>query len=108
MVLGLQKRTNENKRINDNKRSDDLLKKVEDVAQRESLKLRIFTLDELRRSTRFFKTSMLLGGREYGRVYKGWVQGKTYSPSRYDVGTTIAVKRLGPKRSLEQSKWEVN
>ncbi|KAL8158164.1 hypothetical protein AgCh_002743 [Apium graveolens] len=108
LFTGLQRRTNENKRINDNKRNEDLLKKVEDVAQRKSLKLRVFTLDELRRSTRFFETGMLLGGREYGRVYKGWVQGKTYTPSRHDVGTTIAVKRLGPKRSLEHSKWEVN
>lgn len=56
--------------------------------------LKIFTFAELKSATKKFKQDVLGEGGS-GIVFKGWVNEKTYSPSKVGVGKAIAVKRLG-------------
>ncbi|KAM7485626.1 hypothetical protein LguiA_001635 [Lonicera macranthoides] len=55
--------------------------------------MKIFTFNELRSATRNFKLDVL-GEGGFGIVFKGWVDEKTYSPSRVGVGKAVAIKRL--------------
>ncbi|KAM7485625.1 hypothetical protein LguiA_001634 [Lonicera macranthoides] len=55
--------------------------------------LKIFTFAELRSATKNFTLGVLgMGG--FGTVFKGWVNEKTYSPSKVGVGKAVAIKRL--------------
>ncbi|GJR59449.1 NB-ARC domains-containing protein [Tanacetum coccineum] len=56
--------------------------------------LKVFSYTGMELATRKFSSSMLLGQGHYGEVFKGWLDKKTYSPSKRDSGLTIAVKRL--------------
>ena len=56
--------------------------------------LKIFTFAELKSATENF-TLGVLGEGGFGIVFKGWVNEKTYSPSKVGVGKAVAVKRLG-------------
>ncbi|KAM7485615.1 hypothetical protein LguiA_001624 [Lonicera macranthoides] len=56
--------------------------------------LKIFTFAELKSATENF-TLDVLGKGGFGIVFKGWVNEKTYSPSKVGVGKAVAVKRLG-------------
>ncbi|GKA09222.1 ribonuclease H-like domain-containing protein [Tanacetum coccineum] len=56
--------------------------------------LKVFSYTDMELATRNFSSSMLLGQGHYGEVFRGWLDKKTYSPSKRDSGLTIAVKRL--------------
>nr|GEU57144.1 probable serine/threonine-protein kinase PIX13 [Tanacetum cinerariifolium] len=55
---------------------------------------RIFSYSDLELATRNFGSHMLLGQGQYGEVFRGWLNRRTYTPSFSDSGLTIAVKRL--------------
>ncbi|KAE8658914.1 putative serine/threonine-protein kinase NAK [Hibiscus syriacus] len=75
-----------------------------------SITLKIFTLAELKAATRNFKPATVLGEGGFGRVFKGWVDEKTYAPSKVSVGMAVAVKKSNPDSSqgLQEWKAEVN
>ncbi|KAI3709389.1 hypothetical protein L2E82_39151 [Cichorium intybus] len=70
-------------------------------------KLKKFTHGELRRATRDFGNDTFLGDGTYAEVYKGWVNEKTYSPSKHNTGLLIAVKRLHNYKQSTISKLDL-
>ncbi|XVF63529.1 hypothetical protein PTKIN_Ptkin09bG0094100 [Pterospermum kingtungense] len=71
-----------------------------------STTLKIFTLSELKASTRNFRPDTVLGEGGFGRVFKGWVDEKTYAPSKVGVGMAVAVKKSNPDSSQGLQEWQ--
>ncbi|KAM7488686.1 hypothetical protein LguiB_026170 [Lonicera macranthoides] len=57
--------------------------------------LKIFTFAELKSATKNFSVDVLDDEGGFGIFFKGWVNQKTYSPSKVGVGKAVAIKRLG-------------
>ncbi|KAI4317036.1 hypothetical protein L6164_024948 [Bauhinia variegata] len=68
--------------------------------------LKVFTLDELKSATRNFRPDTVLGEGGFGRVFKGWIDDKTYKPSRVGVGIPVAVKKSNPDSLQGMEEWE--
>ncbi|CAH8363693.1 unnamed protein product [Eruca vesicaria subsp. sativa] len=70
--------------------------------------LRIFSLAELRATTRNFKSENVLGEGGFGKVFKGWLEEK--GPGSRSTGTVIAVKKLNSEsfQGFEEWQCEVN
>ncbi|KAF3446901.1 hypothetical protein FNV43_RR12081 [Rhamnella rubrinervis] len=68
--------------------------------------LKLFTLSELKKATRDFRPDTVLGEGGFGRVFKGWVDDKTYTPSRVGVGMAVAVKKSNPDSSQGLQEWQ--
>ncbi|CAI9758024.1 unnamed protein product [Fraxinus pennsylvanica] len=69
-------------------------------------KLKMFTLAELESATRNFRADSLLGEGGFGRVFKGWIDEKTYSPSKFGVGMPVAVKKSNPHSDQGLNEWQ--
>lgn len=72
-----------------------------------STTLKIFTLAELKAATRNFRPDTVLGEGGFGRVFKGWVDDKTYAPSKVGLGIAVAVKKSNPDSSQGLQEWQV-
>uniref|UniRef100_A0A1J3D619 non-specific serine/threonine protein kinase n=1 Tax=Noccaea caerulescens TaxID=107243 RepID=A0A1J3D619_NOCCA len=72
--------------------------------------LRIFSVAELRASTRNFKSENVLGEGGFGKVFKGWLEDKTPGKHSSSTGTVIAVKKLNSEsfQGFEEWQCEVN
>ncbi|EXB56314.1 putative serine/threonine-protein kinase Cx32 [Morus notabilis] len=68
--------------------------------------LKSFTLSELKKATRDFRPDTVLGEGGFGRVFKGWIDEKTYAPSRVGVGMAVAVKKSNSDSSQGLSEWQ--
>ncbi|CAA3017982.1 probable serine/threonine-protein kinase PIX13 isoform X2 [Olea europaea var. sylvestris] len=68
--------------------------------------LKLYTFAELKRATRNFRPDTLLGEGGFGRVFKGWVDNNTYSPSRVGVGIPVAVKKSNPDSAQGLKEWQ--
>lgn len=73
----------------------------------ESPNLKEFTFADLKSTTKNFKSDTLLGEGGFGKVYKGWIDQKTYAPSKSGSGMVVAIKKLnsGSMQGLEE--WQV-
>ncbi|XP_039061253.1 probable serine/threonine-protein kinase PBL10 [Hibiscus syriacus] len=71
-----------------------------------STTMKLFTLAELEAATRNFKPATVLGESGFGRVFKGWVDEKTYAPSKVGVGMAVAVKKSNPDNSQGLREWQ--
>ncbi|XVF35827.1 hypothetical protein REPUB_Repub19eG0004300 [Reevesia pubescens] len=71
-----------------------------------STTLKIFTLAELKSATRNFRPDTVLGEGGFGRVFKGWVDEKTYAPSKVGVGMAVAVKKSNADSSQGLQEWQ--
>lgn len=69
--------------------------------------LKMFTLAELRSATRNFRPDTMLGEGGFGRVFKGYVDEKTYAPSRVGIGIPVAVKKSNPDSEQGLKEWQV-
>ena len=69
--------------------------------------LKEFTFDALKKATRDFKPDTILGEGGFGRVFKGWVDENTYTPSRAGIGMAVAVKKSNADSYQGQQEWEV-
>lgn len=70
--------------------------------------MKMFTLEELRAATKNFKPATVLGEGGFGRVFKGWVDEKTYAPSKAGVGMAVAVKKSNPDSLQGLEEWQVS
>lgn len=70
--------------------------------------LKIFTLTELKSATRNFRPDTVLGEGGFGRVFKGWIDEKTYAPSKVGIGMAVAVKKSNPDSLQGLEEWQVN
>ncbi|XP_027147936.1 probable serine/threonine-protein kinase PIX13 isoform X2 [Coffea eugenioides] len=68
--------------------------------------LKMFTYSELRSATRNFRPDTVLGEGGFGRVFRGWVDEKTYAPSKVGVGIPVAVKKSNPDSEQGLSEWQ--
>ncbi|XP_061968030.1 probable serine/threonine-protein kinase PIX13 isoform X2 [Populus nigra] len=67
---------------------------------------KLFTLAELKSATRNFKPNTVLGEGGFGRVFKGWVDEKTYAPAKVGTGMAVAVKKSSPESSQGLEEWQ--
>ncbi|KAK0605875.1 hypothetical protein LWI29_031691 [Acer saccharum] len=69
-----------------------------------------FNFEDLHIATNNFKPEALLGEGAYGRVYKGWIDEKTLTPSEWGIGMAVAIKLWNPEtiQAFDQWQLEVN
>ncbi|KAK0604510.1 hypothetical protein LWI29_016354 [Acer saccharum] len=72
--------------------------------------LKEFNFEDLKTATNNFKPEALVGEGGYGRVYKGWIDENTLTPSVWGTGMVVAIKLWNPKsiQAFEQWQSEVN
>lgn len=73
----------------------------------ESPNLKEFTFADLKAATKNFKPDTLLGEGGFGKVYRGWIDEKTLSPSKSGIGMSVAIKRLNPESMQGFEEWQV-
>ncbi|KAJ6740497.1 hypothetical protein OIU79_000587 [Salix purpurea] len=73
----------------------------------ESPNLKEFTFADLKSTTKNFKSDTLLGGGGFGKVYKGWIDERTYAPSKSGSGMVVAIKKLNPESMQGFQEWQV-
>ena len=70
--------------------------------------LKMFSYAKLKLATRNFRPDTVLGEGGFGRVFKGWVDPKTYAPSKVGIGMAIAVKKSdNPDSAQGLRQWQV-
>ncbi|KAG6774823.1 hypothetical protein POTOM_022196 [Populus tomentosa] len=67
---------------------------------------KLFTLAELKSATRNFRPDTVLGEGGFGRVFKGWVDEKTFAPAKVGCGMAVAVKKSKPDSSQGLQEWQ--
>ncbi|CAI9296316.1 unnamed protein product [Lactuca saligna] len=72
----------------------------------ETHNLKIFTFDELRRATRNFRPSAMVGVSDGESIYKGWVDRTSYKPSVSGVGIAVAIKILNTNNVQSLNEWQ--
>ncbi|KAB5556697.1 hypothetical protein DKX38_007606 [Salix brachista] len=72
----------------------------------ESSNLKEFTFADLKRATKNFKSDTLLGEGGFGKVYKGWIDEKTYAPSDSIRGMVVAIKKLKSESVQGFAEWK--
>ncbi|CAI0382110.1 unnamed protein product [Linum tenue] len=75
-----------------------------ETAGRPSLK--IFKLADLKSATRNFRPDTVLGEGGFGTVYKGWIDERTFAPSKVAVGMPVAVKRSNSDSNQGLEEWQ--
>ncbi|CAN4094094.1 unnamed protein product [Withania somnifera] len=68
--------------------------------------LKMYTLAELKSATKNFRPDTVLGEGGFGTVFKGWVDDKTFAPSKVGVGMPVAVKRSNPDSEQGLKEWQ--
>uniref|UniRef100_A0A2P2JDH2 non-specific serine/threonine protein kinase n=1 Tax=Rhizophora mucronata TaxID=61149 RepID=A0A2P2JDH2_RHIMU len=68
--------------------------------------LKVFSLAELKSATRNFRPDTMLGEGGFGRVFKGWIDEKTYAPSKAGVGIAVAVKKSNLDSLQGWEEWQ--
>ncbi|KAK1554610.1 hypothetical protein Q3G72_014695 [Acer saccharum] len=68
--------------------------------------LKMFTLQELKQTTKNFRPDSMLGEGGFGRVFKGWVDEKTYGPTKAGTGIAVAVKKSNPDSPQGLEEWQ--
>lgn len=74
----------------------------------ETRKLKVFNLGDLKTATKNFKSDALLGEGGFGKVYKGWLDEKTLTPTKAGSGIMVAVKKLNPESFQGFHEWQVS
>ncbi|XXG39171.1 hypothetical protein AAC387_Pa01g0199 [Persea americana] len=68
--------------------------------------LKIFSFAELKKATRNFSPDTFLGDGGFGRVFKGWIDEKTFAPTEAGSGMAIAVKKMRPDGLQGRKEWQ--
>lgn len=69
--------------------------------------LKTYTYADLKAATRNFKSDMVLGVGGFGTVFKGWVDEKTFAPSKIGSGVVVAIKKLNEESMQGFEEWQV-
>ncbi|KAK3224484.1 hypothetical protein Dsin_011509 [Dipteronia sinensis] len=64
--------------------------------------LKEFNFEDLKTATNNFKPE---GG--YGRVYKGWIDEKTLTPSEWGTGMAVVIKLWNPESIQAFKQWQL-
>ncbi|XP_031109572.1 probable serine/threonine-protein kinase PIX13 [Ipomoea triloba] len=68
--------------------------------------LKTYTYADLKAATRNFKSDMVLGVGGFGTVFKGWVDEKTFAPSKIGSGVVVAIKKLNEESMQGFEEWQ--
>ncbi|KAD4585404.1 hypothetical protein E3N88_23005 [Mikania micrantha] len=68
--------------------------------------LKEFRFSDLEKTTGSFSPDLILGEGGFGKVFLGWVKENTLSPSKQDVGMSVAVKRLDKESFQGAAEWQ--
>ncbi|KEH20356.1 Serine/Threonine-kinase Cx32, related protein [Medicago truncatula] len=68
--------------------------------------LKVFSFIELKAATKSFKSDTLLGEGGFGKVYKGWLDEKTLSPTKAGSGMVVAIKKLNSESTQGFQEWQ--
>ena len=74
--------------------SDELISSSNAGEILQSSNLKSFALTELQAATRNFRVDSVLGERDFGSVFKGWIDEHSPSAAKPGTGIAVAVKRL--------------
>jgi hypothetical protein len=74
----------------------------------ETPNLKEFSLADLKTATRNFKTDSVLGEGGFGKVFKGWMDEKTLTPSKVGTGMVVAIKKLNSESVQGFQEWQVS
>ncbi|XP_044465192.1 probable serine/threonine-protein kinase PIX13 isoform X5 [Mangifera indica] len=74
----------------------------------ETPNLKMFIFADLKLATKNFKSDTLLGEGTFGKVYKGWIDEKTFAPSKSGIGMVVAIKKFRSEIMLQEWQSEVN
>ncbi|XP_062143611.1 probable serine/threonine-protein kinase PIX13 [Alnus glutinosa] len=72
----------------------------------ETPNLKEFSFVDLKTATRNFKTDSLLGEGGFGKVFKGWMDEKTLTPSKVGTGMVVAIKKLKSESMQGFQEWQ--
>lgn len=72
----------------------------------EAPNLKEFTFADLKSATRNFRSDTLLGEGGFGKVFKGWIDEKTYAPSKTGTGLVVAIKKLNSESMQGFQEWQ--
>ena len=64
-------------------------------------------MQDLRHATKNFSLDYVIGDDGSGRVFKGWVDEKTFAPAKVGCGMAVAVKKSKPDSSQGLQEWQV-
>ncbi|XP_057756952.1 probable serine/threonine-protein kinase PBL18 isoform X1 [Arachis stenosperma] len=75
-----------------------------------STNLKSFSFNDLKEATKNFRRENLIGEGGFGRVFKGWIDGNNYAPTKPGSGIVVAIKSLKPESFQGHKEWlaEVN
>ncbi|XP_025013573.2 probable serine/threonine-protein kinase PIX13 [Ricinus communis] len=65
-----------------------------------------FTFADLKSATKNFRADTLLGEGGFGKVFKGWIDEKTYAPSKTGIGMVVAIKKLNSESMQGFQEWQ--
>ncbi|KDP43763.1 hypothetical protein JCGZ_22390 [Jatropha curcas] len=68
--------------------------------------LKEFTFADLKGATRNFRSDSVLGEGGFGKVFKGWIDEKTYAPSKTGTGLPVAIKKLNSESMQGFQEWQ--
>ena len=69
--------------------------------------LKIFSFAELKKATRNFRHDPVVWKEGFQRVFKGWIDEKTFAPTKAGRGMAIAVKKLNSDGFQGRKEWQV-
>ncbi|KAK3205874.1 hypothetical protein Dsin_019920 [Dipteronia sinensis] len=71
---------------------------------------RSFSFNDLKNATKNFRQENLIGEGGFGCVFKGWIDGNTFAPTKPGTGIVVAIKRLEAESFQGHKEWlaEVN
>ncbi|XP_044510994.1 LOW QUALITY PROTEIN: probable serine/threonine-protein kinase PIX13 [Mangifera indica] len=68
--------------------------------------LKAFSFADLKLATKNFRSDTLLGKGGFGNVYRGWIDEKTFAPSKSGNGMVVAIKKLNPESLEGFQEWQ--
>lgn len=102
-----QSNNNNNENLTPSSKNGDIVQHVPPSGHIGDPNLKTYTFAELGAATRNFRTDMVVGEGRFGKVFRGWVDEKTYRPSSVGMRMPIAVKKFEPAL-LELRELKVN
>ncbi|KAK2373262.1 putative serine/threonine-protein kinase PIX13 [Trifolium repens] len=68
--------------------------------------LKEFSYGDLKVATKNFKSDALLGEGGFGKVYKGWLNAETLTPTKAGSGMMVAIKKLKSDSVQGVQEWQ--
>ncbi|KAJ8544753.1 hypothetical protein K7X08_017336 [Anisodus acutangulus] len=68
--------------------------------------LKTYSFSDLKAATRNFKSDTVLGVGGFGTVFKGWVDEKTFAPTKIGTGMVVAIKKLNSESMQGFEEWQ--